>query len=70
MIYVTKQPDSGKPASRDGPDGTLPIVFTSEMMEAALKAWRRWEESDDPDPRRMVRELVSASLGARVSFGS
>ena len=44
------------------------IEITPEMIEAAVKTFRRWEDSDEPDPRVMVKAVLLAVLGRRASF--
>lgn len=38
--------------------------ITPSMIDAGVRIWRLWEDSDEPDVRLMIREVLSAALYA------
>lgn len=46
------------------------IKLTPEAIDAGARVFREWEESEEPDARPMVRAVVEAVLGRRVSVAS
>lgn len=46
------------------------IDITDEMILAGVSVWKTWEESDEPDVRVMVRDLLAAALSARAASSS
>ena len=47
-----------RPTSEDG------IEITPEMIEAGVRVWIDWNESDDPYPENLIRGICSAVLSA------
>lgn len=52
---------------RESPD--TGIVITPDMVAIGAALIRKWEDSDEPDARVLVRELLSTILGERATFG-
>lgn len=44
------------------------IEITPEMVAKGVKAFRRWLDSDEPDDRVIVRDLVLVVLGENATF--
>lgn len=44
------------------------IEVTPEMVALGAKMVHEWEDSDEPDARILVRELLEAVLGRRATF--
>jgi hypothetical protein len=53
-------------AVRDSGQETEPVISPA-MISAGLLVFRAWQDSDEPDDRVMVRDLLEAALRVRAA---
>ena len=56
-----------KPEGQAGAHQTGEITISDAMIDAGVEVYEAWADSNEPDPAVMVRDLLSAALGARVT---